>query len=164
MKGDFSLKRGMWDSRTTMARTSPRSDAIPHPSNLDPQGKHGQEGVLGRKRSVEGSFGDDVEDDETKKQCEEEKYCSKVDCPKVTSEVDQGSAKMRTEYADEKVNEDGGEEAMEGEMEGQQGPKLKVVLERQKESGKQPLRDPTVEEQEVKWSEQQVRWQVGKKG
>eukprot|EP00435_Cladocopium_sp_Y103_P031848 s2713_g8.t1 len=29
------------------------------------------------------------------KQCEEEKYCPKVDCPKVTFEVDQGSAKMR---------------------------------------------------------------------
>eukprot|EP00435_Cladocopium_sp_Y103_P040603 s1136_g11.t1 len=213
------------------ASTSPRSDAIPHPSNWDPQGRHGQEGVLGRKRSEEGSFGDDEEGDETKKQCEEEKNCPKVDCPKVTSEVDLGNARMKfgiprldptnpgtwkstaklanlttkngtnwtemecrdpsiensqsipmTGCADEKVNGDDGEEGsgqrewsgehvvVEGEKEGQQGPELEVVLEQweedereQKESEKLPLRDPTVEVQEAKWSEQQVQWLVEEK-
>eukprot|EP00435_Cladocopium_sp_Y103_P070832 s141_g36.t1 len=53
--------------------------------------------------------------------------------------------------------------AVGGEMEGQQGPKWKVALERweedgmeQKESEKRPLQDPTVEVQEAEESEQQV--------
>eukprot|EP00435_Cladocopium_sp_Y103_P061575 s951_g23.t1 len=69
-------------------RTSERSGAIPHPSNWDPQGRHGQEEVLGRKRNEEGKFGHDVEGDVPKKQCEEEKNCQKVECPKVATEVE----------------------------------------------------------------------------
>eukprot|EP00435_Cladocopium_sp_Y103_P037849 s1938_g10.t1 len=102
--------------------------------------KHGQEEVLGLKKNEEGNFGGDVEDDVLRRQCEEEKNCPKVECPKVASEVNEqwresevwcddvwigGTWIGGTGCDDEKVNEDDGEE---GEKQGQQSPKLEVAL------------------------------------
>eukprot|EP00435_Cladocopium_sp_Y103_P000278 s4496_g1.t1 len=88
--------------------TSPLADAIPHPSTWDPQVRHGQEEVLERKRSVEGSCGDGVEDDELNKQCEEERCCPQdAGCGDVWNG---GIWSGVTGYADEKVSVDDGEE------------------------------------------------------
>eukprot|EP00435_Cladocopium_sp_Y103_P061308 s95_g23.t1 len=129
-----------------------------HPSNWGPQGRHGQEEVLGRKRSEEETSCGDAEVDAQKRQCEEGKNCRKGECPKVLI--------GENECDDEKVNEgdggevsgfeeqiywpqhtlvvleivemeqkewNGGHEVVEVEMEGQQGPKLVVVLELEEE-------------------------------
>eukprot|EP00435_Cladocopium_sp_Y103_P002625 s6407_g1.t1 len=148
--------------------TWPLADAIPHPSILDPQGRHGQEEVLGPKRSVEGSCGDGVEDDELNKQCEEERCCPQVKDAGCGDVWNGGIWSGVTGYVDGKVSVDDGEEvngdeesiswlrhavvvwesegsgqrewnvepvAVEGEMEGQQGPKWKVAQERWEEDG-----------------------------
>eukprot|EP00435_Cladocopium_sp_Y103_P021028 s5173_g5.t1 len=84
----------------------------------------------------------------------------------IVDDGEEGSGQR--EWNDELVAVEGEMEGQQGpkwkgEMEGQQGPKWKVALERweedgmeQKESEKRPLRDPTVEVQEAKESEQQV--------
>eukprot|EP00435_Cladocopium_sp_Y103_P006202 s5867_g2.t1 len=66
-----------------------------------------------------------------------------------------------TGYADEKVSVDDGEEVSVDDGEEVNGDEesiswLQHALVVQKESEKRPLRDPTVEVQEAKWSEQQV--------